>query len=118
MTDKYDDALGTQLAMNSQTWAQLTEHGVDPDTELRLGFLYWCPGKAAAEALSQELTSLGYAVECERRGSLLRRVWAVEGETPPSTWSLEKLNVWVTEMVGRARAHQSEFDGWGASVPG
>jgi len=45
------------------------------------------------------------------------RRWLVLGSTSPTTWSLERLDEWVTEMTAHGREHgPAQFDGWGVSV--
>jgi hypothetical protein len=112
--------LAHQLEMNRVTWAELQEHGVTEDTEVRLDFLFVAPGEHQAEALAQVIRGrTDYEVEAasSKQGLLGKQVWTVKGTTQPTSVSLEMLDEWVTRMVEWGNAHTCEFDGWGAAVP-
>ncbi|MDP2710097.1 MAG: hypothetical protein Q8O56_02670 [Solirubrobacteraceae bacterium] len=40
MAEWYEQLLELQLHRNREIWSDLEEHGIDDETELRLGFLY------------------------------------------------------------------------------
>lgn len=115
-----EGALAHQLEMNRVTWAQLQEHGVTEQTELRLDFAYVAPGQHQAEALAGAIrTRTDYDVEAGsvKQGLFGQKTWEVNGRTQPAAVSLAALDEWVTRMVEWGDAHSCVFDGWGAAVP-
>ena len=114
------DVLRRQVAMNSQTWAALQEHGVTESSELRLDFFYVAPGESEGEALAQFLraeTDYDVEVRSAKKGMLSKKQWSVTGSTQPTKVSLEILNQWVGWMVAAGAENGGcEFDGWGAQA--
>lgn len=102
--------------MNPATWAQLQAHGVTEETELRLGFLFYCPSKKRAEELAARLHGVDYRTAMKKSGGFFRAQYVLEGITVPMTTGLEALNDWVHWMVTNGMECKCEFDGWGASV--
>lgn len=120
MTDKdtrYRELLAHQLAMNEETWAALTRHGLTPETEVRLDFAYRAPSERAAEGLRGLLVDqTDYDVALRGDGSMHRRRWSVAGTTQATTISPAILDEWVDWMVTAGLEHDCEFDGWGTEV--
>jgi hypothetical protein len=104
--------------MNAASWQELQACGVMPDTELVLDFSFDAPGEERARELAAALQEKGHQASASRGGSLFRRVWHVEGSTPPLSVTLDRLNKWVREMVAAGQQCECDFDGWGAAVPG
>jgi hypothetical protein len=55
MPSNAEAVLAKQLQMNQQTWAALQQHGVTPDTDLRIDFFYVAPDQQSAESLAKLL---------------------------------------------------------------
>jgi Regulator of ribonuclease activity B len=106
--------------VNPKSWETLQARGVDERTALRLDFEFTAPGEAEVRSLMAFLRS---ATDYEVQGGARdqqdgSRRWLVLGSTSATTWSLQRLDEWVTEMTAHGREHgPAQFDGWGASVP-
>jgi hypothetical protein len=118
--DRYERLLESHLTINPKTWAALRARGIDEDTRLRLDFEYTAPGEAEVRALMRhmrETTDYEFQGGARNQKDGSRR-WLLLGSTSPATWSLEKLDAWVTEMTARGRDHgPAWFDGWGVKTP-
>lgn len=114
--DRYERVLQSHLRINPKTWEALRSRGVDEDTMLRLDFEYTAPGEQEVRALMRHLRA---ETDYEFQGGARNQKdgsqrWLVLGSTSPATWSLERLDAWVTEMTAHGRDHGSAiFDGWG-----
>ena len=116
-----EEVLEAQLAMNSDAWAQLRQHGVTEDTELRLEFAYIAADEQAAQALAAYLqaeTEYEVTIDSSSSGGLLRRTteWKVSGITHETIVNQEILDEWVAWMVVTGFENDCEFDGWGAAL--
>ena len=105
--DRYARLLQSHLSVNPKTWEALQARGVDEDTPLRLDFEYTAPGEDEVRTLMRHLrTSTDYEFQGGARnqkdGS---QRWLILGSTSPATWSVDKLDAWVTEMTSRGREH-------------
>ena len=115
--DRYEHLLKAHLNVNPKSWEALQSRGVDERTPLQLDFEYTAPGEDEVRVLMRFLrTSTDYQFQGGARdeddGT---QRWMVLGSTSPTTWSLDRLNAWVTEMIAYGRDHGgAEFDGWGA----
>ncbi len=118
--DRYDSVLQSHLNVNPKSWEALQARGVDEETPLALDFEFTAPGEDEVRALMRRL---GQATDYEYKGGARNMAdgtqrWLVVGTTPPLTWSLDKLNMWVAEMTAHGRDHgPAEFDGWGVKTP-
>jgi hypothetical protein len=118
--DRYARLLQSHLSVNPKTWEALRARGVDEDTPLRLDFEFTAPGEDEVRALMRHLRT---ATDYEFQGGARNQKdgsqrWLILGSTSPATWSLDKLDAWVTEMTARGREHgPAVFDGWGVSMP-
>ena len=118
--DRYERLLQSHLSINPQTWEALQARGVDVHTTLRLDFEYTAPGEDEVRALMRHLrTTTDYEFQGGARDQQDgTRRWLLLGSTSPATWSLDKLNAWVTEMTAHGRDHgPAIFDGWGVQAP-
>jgi len=121
MAEWYEQLLELQLRKNRDIWAELREHGVEDDTELRLGFIYAAPGDAEARSLVRFLRDeTDYDVEAQARleddgdGT---ESWFVIGTTQPTALSLELLDDWAEWMIAAGAAEgPCAFDGWAAQL--
>jgi hypothetical protein len=126
MAEWYEQLLELQLRSNRDIWATLQEHGVDADTELRLGFLYVAPGEPEAQALLAFLREeTDYDLEARSRPGGDDDVadpdddgeWVVIGTTQPTPVTLELLDDWAEWMIAAgAAAGPCAFDGWAAQL--
>ncbi len=118
--DRYERLLQSHVNVNPRSWAAMQLRGVDEKTSLQLDFEYTAPGEDETRLLLRHLrASTDYLVQGGARnqedGSLR---WLILGSTSPATWSLDRLNEWVAEMIAHGRDHgPAEFDGWGARTP-
>lgn len=121
----YEQLLKLQLGKNRDIWAGLREHGVDDDSELRLGFVYIAPGEPEARSLEAFLRSeTDYDLEARARpGEDLDadgdEDWVVIGTTQPTPLSLELLDDWAEWMIAAGAGEgPCAFDGWAAQLVG
>ncbi|MEY2441069.1 MAG: hypothetical protein QOJ46_495 [bacterium] len=118
--DRYAYLLQAHLNVNPNSWAALVARGVDEQTPLQLDFEFTADGEDETRSLMRFLrTTTDYQYQGgardEKDGS---QRWMVLGSTSPATWSLDRLNAWVTEMTAWGRDHgPAVFDGWGVRVP-
>lgn len=111
----YEDNIEHQLRMLEKTWEQFVAHGVTPETELVLEFVYLAPNKASASVLYQALENYEAGI---RSHGIFRKRWFIDGKSHPTTVSKTKLTQWLDFMVDLGWQHGCEFDGFGASIPG
>jgi hypothetical protein len=118
--DRYERLLQGHLHVNPKSWEALRARGVDESTPLQLDFEYTAPGEDEVRSLMRFLrTATDYRFQggARNQDDGTQR-WLVLGSTSPGTWSLERLDHFVTEMTAYGRDHgPAEFDGWGARVP-
>lgn len=116
MAEWYEQLLELQLRRNRDRWAELREHDVEQDSELRLGFLYLAPGEAEATALVALLREeTDYAVRARTHPD--DDGWVVIGSTQPTPISLALLDGWVEWMIAAgATAGPCAFDSWAAQL--
>jgi Regulator of ribonuclease activity B len=118
--DRYERLLQSHLSINPKTWEALQSRGIDERTSLRLDFEYTAPGEDEVRALMRHLrTTTDYEFQGGARDQQDgTQRWLLLGSTSPATWSLDKLNAWVTEMTAHGRDHgPAVFDGWGVQAP-
>ena len=118
--DRYERLLQGHLDVNPRSWEALQARGVDESTPLQLDFEFTAPGEDEVRSLMGFLRT---ATDYQFQGGARNQVdgtqrWLVLGSTSPATWSLERLDAFVTEMTAYGRDHgPAEFDGWGVRVP-
>ena len=118
--DRYERLLQGHLNVNPKSWEALQARGIDERTPLQLDFEYTAPGEEEVRSLMRFLrTATDYQFQGGARNEQDgTQRWLVLGSTSPATWSLERLDAFVTEMTAYGRDHgPAEFDGWGARVP-
>jgi len=129
MAEWYEQLYELQLRANRDIWATLQEHGVEPDAELRLGFLYVAPGEPEAQALLAFLREeTDYDLDARSRpggggGEAADpggdEEWVVIGTTQPTPVTLELLDDWAEWMIAAGAAEgPCAFDGWAAQLVG
>lgn len=121
MAEWYEQLLEHQLSRNRDIWARLREHGLEHDSELRLGFVYVAPSEGEAEALVAYLREqTDYEVNARLRpgdDGDAEPDWAVIGSTQPTPISLELLDDWCEWMIAAGAAEgPCAFDGWAAQL--
>jgi len=104
--------LASQTEMSPATVAQLREHGVSPDTKLRLEYLFYTNATEKAEALAKALETEGYTVEYGPSASD-KKLIEVTGWTTPIRISNDVIVQWTREMTHLGYQFDAEFDGWG-----
>ncbi len=106
--------LASQTSMSPKTMAQLRKHGVTEDEQLKLEYFFYTNTHEKAEALNEELLSLGYAAECgESAHDKNTRV--ITGWTTPMDMTDDEVVRWTAEMCNLGHKHDCEFDGWGTN---
>jgi hypothetical protein len=111
------EILVQQLAMNKETWKLLVAHGLTPESQVRLDFVYHAPSQQKAATLHSSLKrETDYDVEVSSSGGLLWKRWEVTGSTRETKITLEILDQWVAWMVAAGGEHDCVFDGWGTQV--
>ncbi|MDQ3721957.1 MAG: ribonuclease E inhibitor RraB [Actinomycetota bacterium] len=124
MAEWYEQLLEEQLSRNRDIWAELREHGLHGDDELRLGFIYLAAGEAEAEQLAAFLLEeTDYEVSARTRpgddDNDAAPSWLVIGTTQPTPVSLELLDDWCEWMIAAGAAEgPCAFDGWAAQLVG
>ncbi len=118
MTEWYEQLVERQLERNRDIWAELREHDVEEDMQLRLGFLYLAPGKAEAKSVVAFLRAeTDYEVRARARPG--DGAWIVIGTTQPTPVSLALLDEWVAWMTAAGAVEgPCAFDGWAAQLVG
>jgi hypothetical protein len=112
--------LQAHLNVNPKSWEALQARGVTEETPLQLDFEFTTEGEEETRSLMRFLRT---TTEYQFQGGARNQEdgtqrWMVLGSTAPTTWSLDRLNAWVTEMTAWGREHgPAAFDGWGARVP-
>jgi hypothetical protein len=118
--DHYERVLQSHLSINPKSWDALRSRGIDEQTPLQLDFEYTAPGEDEVRALLRhlrEVTDYEFQGGARNQKDGTQR-WLVLGSTSKMTWSLDKLNAWVTEMTAHGRDHgPAVFDGWGVLAP-
>jgi hypothetical protein len=118
--DRYAFLLNAHLNVNPKSWEALRARGIDEQTSLQLDFEFTAEDEEATRSLMRFLrTTTDYQFQGGARdeddGG---QRWMVLGSTSPETWSLDRLNEWVTEMTAWGREHgPAAFDGWGVQAP-
>lgn len=121
MAEWYEQLLEQHLSHNRDIWARLREHGLEHDTDVRLGFIYVAPGEAEAETLVAFLREeTDYEVSARLRPGDDHDAepdWVVIGTTQPTPISLELLDDWCEWMIAAGAAEgPCAFDGWAAQL--
>jgi hypothetical protein len=118
--DRYATLLEAHLNVNPKSWEAMQARGVGEQTPLQLDFEFTAPGEDEVRSLMRFLrttTDYEYQGGARDQADGTRR-WLLLGTTSPQTWSLERLNEWVTDMTAWGRDHgPAVFDGWGATLP-
>ncbi len=118
--DRYANLLQAHLNVNPKTWEALQARGITEQTPLQLDFQFTAPGETETRSL---MRFLGATTDYQYQGGARDAAdgsqrWMVLGSTSPATWSLDRLNEWVTEMTAWGRDHgPAAFDGWGVQAP-
>ena len=120
MAEWYEQLFDEQLRVNREIWADLQAHGVDEQSELRIGFLYLAPGEEEARALVAFLhdeTDYDVTSRAKRGDPAAEPDWVVIGTTQPQAVTLELLDDWVEWMIAAGAVHgPCAFDGWAAQI--
>jgi Regulator of ribonuclease activity B len=108
-----------QLARSDATLAALREAGLGADAAVELEFSFAAPDRETAESLRTHLADSDYLnVEVRKHRGLFSGKFVVSGKRRPTTLSAEPLRQWVRSMVAEGMAHDCEFGGWRAELPG
>lgn len=109
---QYRENVEKQCAMSPATLAQLRQHGVTEDTELRLEFFFYTNAIPKMESLVNDLMGIGYEVECGESAAA-DGTYIVTGWTSKMRMSDDVVKAWTEKMCQIGFNHDTEFDGWG-----
>ena len=106
---QFEINLARQVSMTRQGLAQLREHGVDEDRELRLEFFFYTNDPARTEALNSKLVGLGYDSQSgESEGD--PALFVTTGWTTPIRMDEASVINWIEFMCRLGFANDAEFD--------
>lgn len=108
------DNLASQLNMSPQTVEQLRDLGINEDRELKLEYFFYTNSPEKAEALSKELSGMGYGSEFGQAAHD-KRIQIVTGWSSPLKMTTAKVLEWTESMCHAGFKHDCEFDGWGTT---
>ena len=93
---------------------QLRQHGVTPESELRLEYFFYTDTDAKAEALERSLLARGYSSE-RRQSAHGDGNFVVTGWTTKMKMVDPVVVDWARKMCNLGYEHDAEFDGWGTN---
>ena len=111
---EFESNLAKQRAVSPETIAQLREHGVTDDTELRLEFFFYTNLESNAAKLESALKQLGYDVE-SGESAADDGTFIVTGWTIPIKMDESSVVQWTDDMCRVGYTHDCDFDGWGTN---
>ena len=112
--NQHKDNLASQLNMSPQTVEQLRGIGINEDRELKLEYFFYTNATEKAEALSNELSGMGYSSEFGQSAHD-KKVQIVTGWSSPLQMTTAKVLEWTESMCNAGFKHDCEFDGWGTT---
>lgn len=112
---QHKDNLSSQLATSPETVEQLRGYGIAEDRSVRLEYFFYTNTVEKAEALSIELSDMGYNTEVQGSSGSSKKVRVVAGSTVPIQMATENVLEWTEAMCNTGYRHDCEFDGWGMS---
>lgn len=110
--EQHKENLALQLSMSPETVDQLRNYGVTDDKSLKLEYFFYTNTGEKAEALSKELSAMGYASEFGESAQDTH-IQIVTGWTTPVLMSTDNVLEWTAAMCNLGYKHDCEFDGWG-----
>jgi len=106
---QFETNLAKQVSMTRQGLAQLREHGVNEERELRLEFFFCTNDPISAEALNLKLVGLGYDSQFgESEGD--PALFVTTGWTTPIRMDEASVINWIESMCRPGFANDAEFD--------
>ncbi len=110
----YETNVSKQVEMAPLTMEKLREHGVRPESQLRLEYFFYTDSVAKAVALERALLDLGYSSELDLSGSD-DGSYIVTGWTTKMPMDDDTVVDWVRSMCEVGYGVDAEFDGWGTN---
>lgn len=110
--ESFEENFQNQISMSPQTLQKLRSYGVDEYRELKLEFFFYTNLQKKAEALANELKSLGYEVETAA-SAFADDNTCITGWTTKMKMSETVVVAWTRQMCELGYKHDCEFDGWG-----
>ena len=111
---QFKENLTRQVSMTPQTLAQLYEHGISEDSELKLEYFFFTDSEDKAASLHESLAGMGYSGEYGQSASD-DAIYIVTGWTVPIKMDKESAVEWTAAMCKLGFDHDAEFDGWGTN---
>ncbi len=111
----FQSNLSRQMAMSPLTVAQLREHGVTTESELKLEYFFHTNSSMKAQALASALRTMNYSAKLGPSAGGESVLATVTGWTKPILMEAENVVNWTIEMTRLGYEHDCEFDGWGTN---
>jgi tetratricopeptide (TPR) repeat protein len=108
--EKSKEILDKQLTMSYFTLKELSKHGVDHDSYLKLEFFFYSNTEEKAKLLYNDLLQIGYKVDMPHKSG---KQWCITGWTDRINMSEYSVLSWIKEMCLAGFKQDCEFDGWG-----
>lgn len=104
----------TQTRLTPQTMGQLRKLNVNGEHELKLEFFFYTNTQDKAQALTTDLSKLGY--EASNSLSVTNsKEYVITGWTTKILMTDSSVGEWVNQMCDLGFKHDCEFDGWGTT---
>jgi len=112
--NQHKENVASQLSMSPQTVEQLRGYGVTDEKSLKLEYFFYTNSSDKAEALSNELLSMGYSSEFGESVQD-KKIQIVTGWSIPIQMATDSVLDWTATMCNLGYKHDCEFDGWGTN---
>lgn len=113
-TSDHEANVTKQMEMTPVTMKHLRQHGVSPESQLKLEYFFYTDSSAKAAALERSLLDLGYSSEhglsASDDGSFVVTGWTTKMAMVDRT-----VVDWTRRMCDLGYDCDAEFDGWGTN---
>lgn len=110
----YNSNKSTQTQLTPQTLGQLRKLNVDEERALKLEFFFYTDTAEKAQALTTDLSNLGYETSNSLSASNSKE-YVITGWTTKILMTDSCVGEWVNQMCELGYKHDCEFDGWGTT---
>ena len=110
----HESNVSKQVEMAPLTMEKLREHGVRPESQLRLEYFFYTDSVAKAVELERALLDLGYSSELDLSASD-DGTYIVTGWTPKMPMDDGTVVDWIRSMCEVGYGGDANFDGWGTN---
>ena len=115
MPDNVASSIAAHAARNRELVALISKEGGDLTARRVIDLHFWAPDEVSAEKLTDALRALGVGEVVSSQSDSDPSLWNVEGQILASVDDVVA-DEFVERLVSLARAHGSDFDGWGTSL--